>query len=163
MSLLDIDERILDLVELIQFDKSPINDLKTFTGRCRVGLVEGGCSTEENVKVLRAFRENCDILISVGDCAVEGGVPAMRNLVPLHECLAEAYVHSPSTYNPEQIIPNDEELPLLLDRIYSCHEVVKMDYQLPGCPPSADTLLEALTAVLEGRPVELPYGLLKYD
>jgi NAD-reducing hydrogenase small subunit len=163
MSLLDIDERILDLVELVQFDKSPINDLKTFTGRCRVGFIEGACANEENVKVLQEFRGNCDLLIAVGDCAVEGGIPAMRNFVPLRECIVEAFIRSPTTYNPEQIIPNDNELPLLLDRVYSCQEVVKIDYCLPGCPPSADTLWEALTAVLEGRPVELPYSLLKYD
>ena len=41
MSVLDIDERILDLVDLVDFDKSPINDKKAFTERCLVGLVEG--------------------------------------------------------------------------------------------------------------------------
>ena len=49
MSLLDIDERILKLVELVDFDKSPIDDIKKFTGRCAVGLIEGGCCNEENV------------------------------------------------------------------------------------------------------------------
>ena len=69
MSLLDIDERILQLVELVDFDKSPIDDIKKFTGRVTVGLIEGGCCNEENVHVLQDFRRHCDILISVGDCA----------------------------------------------------------------------------------------------
>ena len=112
MSLLDIDERILDLIEIIDFDKSPINDLKKFTAPCRVGLIEGGCATEENVRVLQDFRRNCEILISIGDCAVDGGVPAMRNLVPLRECLEEAYLRGPTVYNPQEILPNDDELPL---------------------------------------------------
>ena len=163
MSLLDIDERILDLIKLVEFDKSPINDLKTFTGRCRFGLIEGGCANEENVRVLRDFRENCDLLISVGDCAVAGGVPALRNFVPLRECLEVAYLHSPTTYNPKAIIPNDVELPLLLDRVYACHEVVEIDHYLPGCPPSADAIWAVLNAILEGKPVELPYLLIKYD
>ena len=56
MSLLDIDERILKLIELVDFDKSPINDIKEFTGRCAVGIIEGGCCNEENVHVLQKFR-----------------------------------------------------------------------------------------------------------
>ena len=163
MSLLDIDERILDLIDLVDFDTSPINALKTFTSRCRIGLVEGGCANERNVEILKRFRKHCDILISVGDCAIGGGVPAMRNMVPLEECLEEAFVNSPTVCNPDKILPNDEELPLILDRVYPCHEVVRMDQHLPGCPPTADTLWEALVALLSDRPVDLPYKLIKYD
>lgn len=163
MSLLDIDDRILKLVEVVDFDKSPVDDFKEFTARCRVGLIEGGCCNEENVRVLRDFREHCDILVSVGDCATMGGVPAMRNGIPLRECYAEAYLDGPSVHNPAGQIPNDPELPLLLDKVYPAHEVVKIDYHLPGCPPSADTLWTALTALLSDAPVKLPYELIKYD
>ena len=163
MSLLDIDDRILKLVELIQFDKSPIDDIKEFTGPCLVGLVEGGCANEENVRVLKDFRKHCTILISIGDCAINGGIPAMRNMIPLKECLDEAYLNGPTVYNPSGKIPNDKDIPLLLDKVYPCHEVVKIDYHLPGCPPSADTLWEALVALLSGKPLDLPYQLIKYD
>jgi NAD-reducing hydrogenase small subunit len=163
MSLLDIDDRILKLVELVQFDKSPVDDIKQFTGRCAIGLIEGGCCNEENVAVLRDFRAHCDILISVGDCAIMGGIPALRNNIPLQECYAEAYLLGPTVHNPRRQIPNDPELPLLLDRVYPCHEVVKIDYHLPGCPPPADTLWEALAALLSDKPVQLPYELVKYD
>ena len=163
MSLLDIDERILDLCELVDFDRSPINDIKHISQRCAVGLIEGGCANEENVEVLREFRRMCDVVISIGDCATMGGVPAMRNMVPLKECLEEAYIHGPSVHNPSGEIPNDEEIPLLLNKVYPAHEVVKIDYHLPGCPPPADTLWEALVALLSDKPVELPYHLIKYD
>jgi NAD-reducing hydrogenase small subunit len=163
MSLLDIDERILQLAELVEFDKSPINDFKTFQDRCAVGLIEGGCCNEENVEVLREFRRRCDVLISVGDCATMGGIPALRNTFPLEECLREAYLDNPTVYNPARQIPNDPEIPLLLDKVYPCHELVKIDYFLPGCPPSADTLWEALVALLNNQPLELPYELIKYD
>jgi NAD-reducing hydrogenase small subunit len=163
MSLLDIDERILQLAELVEFDKSPVNDIKKFTGQCTVGLIEGGCCNEENVEVLRDFRKHCDILISVGDCATMGGIPAMRNTIPLAECLQEAYVNGPTVYNPSGQIPNDPEIPLLLDKVYPCHEVVKIDYYLPGCPPPADTLWQALVALLTDKPLNLPYELIKYD
>jgi len=163
MSFLDIDERILDLAELIEFDKSPIDDFKEFTGPCAIGLIEGGCANEENVKVLRDFRKHCEILISVGDCATMGGIPALRNMVPLEDCLREAYVDGPSVYNPAGEIPNDVEIPLMLNKVYPAHEVVMIDYHLPGCPPPADTFYAALTALLSDEPVELPYPLIKYD
>ncbi len=163
MSILDIDERLLELVEVVAFDKSPLTDHKTFTQRCRIGLVEGGCANAENVEVLRAFRRHCDILVSLGDCATMGGIPALRNLVPLEECLREAFVDGPSTHNPSQVIPSDIELPLLLHKVRPAHEVVHIDYLLPGCPPSADAIWAAVTALLAGRSPELPYRLLKYD
>jgi NAD-reducing hydrogenase small subunit len=163
MSLLDIDERILTLIDLVDFDRSPINDLKAFSGRVQVGLIEGGCANEENVRVLQDFRRHCDVLVSVGDCAINGGLPALRNMVPLRDCLAEAYLNGPTVLNAAGEIPNDAEIPLLLDQVYPCHEVVKIDHFLPGCPPSADTLWEALVALLGNRQVELPYDLIKYD
>ena len=163
MSLLDIDERILQLAELVEFDRSPLNDLKEFTGRCAIGLVEGGCANDEDYEVLRSFRANCEILVSVGECARTGGVPALRNPLPLRECLQEAYLCGPTVYNPRQLIPGDPDLPLLLDRVYPCHEVVKIDYFLPGCPPSADLLWAVLTALLSGQTTPLPYELLRYD
>lgn len=163
MSLLDIDERILDLAELVEFHKSPINDIKTFEEQCAVGLIEGGCCNEENVKVLREFRRYCEVLVSVGDCATMGGIPAMRNMIPLQECLDEAYLSGPTVHNPESLIPNDPDIPLLLNKVYPCHEVVKVDYFLPGCPPSANTLWKALVALLDGETPKLDYELVRYD
>ncbi len=163
MSILDMDERLLAVADLVQFDKSPINDIKSFTGRCLVGLIEGGCCSEENLHVLELFREHCDILIALGDCATMGGIPAMRNNIPLAECLTEAYLDGPTVYNPDRVIPNDAEIPLILDRVYPCQEIVKIDYFLPGCPPPAETIYQALVALLTNQPLDLPYELVKYD
>ena len=165
MSFLDIDERILDLIELVEFDKTPINDIKKFTRTVDIGLIEGGCCNHENVEVLREFRANCKILVSVGECAIMGGLPALRNTIPLKECFEEAYLNGPSVTgnNPNNIIPNDEELPIILDKVYPCHEIVKIDYYLPGCPPSAELIWEALYALITGNKMSLPYEVVKFD
>jgi len=92
-----------------------------------------------------------------------GGIPALRNNIPLKECIKEAYIDGVTVYNPDRVTPDDPDLPLLLNKVYPCHEVVKIDYFLPGCPPSADAIWAAVTALLEGKPIELPYELLKYD
>lgn len=164
MSILDIDERILDLIEVVDFHKSPINDIKHFTRKCDIGLIEGGCCNSENIHVLKDFRENCKILVSVGECAIMGGLPALRNGIPLRECLREAYLLCPSvTSNNEHLIPNDEEIPMILDNVYPCHEIVKIDYFLPGCPPRADLIWNAVVALVQGKEMDLPYEVFKYD
>ena len=163
MSLLDIDERLLELIELVEFDASPINDLKTVRGPCEVGLVEGACATEDNVRTLRRMRAACEILVNVGDCATMGGICAMRNPIPLSECMDEAYRRGPTVLNPDDRVPDDPELPLLLDRVVPCHEVVRIDHHVPGCPPPADALWTVLNQLLAGRPVEIPLPLLRYD
>jgi len=163
MSLLDIDERILQLIELVEFNKSPIDDIKRFTKPCDIGIIEGGCCNSENVENLRLFRKNCRILVSCGECAIMGGLPALRNSIPLRDCLEEAYMNSPTVAEADRLIPNDEELPVILDRVYPCHEIVTIDAFLPGCPPSADLIWEALTALVEGRPLAPGYELIKFD
>lgn len=164
MSLLDIDEKILDLIELVEFHKSPIDDIKTFTKQCDIGLIEGGCCNSENIHVLKDFRKHCNILVSVGECAIMGGLPALRNGIPIKECLDEAYLNGPSVRNNHKgIIPNDDELPMLLDKVYPCHEIVKIDYYLPGCPPRAELIWNALVALVTGDELKLPYEVVKFD
>lgn len=164
MSLLDIDDRILQLIELVEFNKSPIDDIKNFTKMCDIGIIEGGCCNSENVHVLQDFRKNCKILISLGECAIMGGLPAMRNGIPVKECLEEAYLNGPTVdENKGNIIPNDDELPMILDRVYPCHEIVKVDYYIPGCPPRADLIWEALVALVTGNELKIPYEVLKFD
>ena len=163
MSLLDIDERILELIELVEFNKSPIDDIKTFTQKCDIGLIEGGCCNHENIEVLKDFRKNCKVLVSVGECAIMGGLPALRNDISIKECLAEAYLDGPTTVNPDGVLPNDAELPMLLNKVYPCHEIVKIDYFIPGCAPNADLIWDALVALINNKPAELPYEVFKFD
>ncbi|NNJ92688.1 MAG: NADP oxidoreductase [Gammaproteobacteria bacterium] len=160
MSFLDIDERILELVTLVEFDRSPITDIKT-VGKCDIGIVEGGVANAENIEVLQEFRNQCSILVALGACAVNGGIPAMRNQFELKECLEEAYIDGIGVDNP--MIPSDPEIPLLLNKVHPIHEVVKIDYFLPGCPPSGDTIWTFLTELIEGKPISFPYEQIHYD
>ena len=168
MSLLDIDEQLISWIEQVDFDRSPFTDKKQFTTECDLGIVEGGCCNEDNVHVLRDFRRRCKVLVAVGECAITGGLPVMRNAImhsddPLRDCLEEAYNSSPVVFNPQQHIPNDPALPLLLDRVYTCHEVVKIDYQIPGCPPSAQVIWRILDALLHGREPKIDHAMIRYD
>jgi NAD-reducing hydrogenase small subunit len=160
MSLLDIDERIFELVELVEFDRTPLTDIKT-VGKCDIGIIEGGVANAENVEVLREFRQQCKVLVALGACAVNGGIPAMRNQFDLKACLEESYINGIGVANA--MIPSDPEIPMLLNKVHPIHEVVKIDHFLPGCPPSADTIWTFLTELINGKPISYPYQQIHYD
>jgi len=160
MSLLDVDERILQLADLVEFDRSPLTDIKR-CGPCDVGLVEGGVCNAENVHVLREFRRSCRILVAVGACAITGGVPALRNNVSLWDCYREVYQYEPGT--EKGVLPNDPELPLPFDTVRPIYEVVRVDYFLPGCPPPAEAFWQLVGDLAAGRKPVLARELIRYD
>jgi NAD-reducing hydrogenase small subunit len=164
LSLLDIDERMIALLDDITILRSSFTDIKRIPERCAIGFIEGGVANADNIETLRHFRDNCDVLISVGACAIWGGVPALRNLVGLKDCLAEAYTNSvtaPPDSNP--VVPYHRRIPILTNDVYPCHEVVQMDYFVPGCPPKPDAILDVLEDLVNGRPVNLPKSLNQFD
>ena len=94
-------------------------------------------------------------------CAVTGGLRAQRNHLERGLCLQEVYLTDPGVAHG--MIPNDPELPLPLDKVHPLHEVVKIDYFIPGCPPSGDAIWKFLTDLIEGRTPKLGHGLIHYD
>lgn len=163
MSLLDIDTELLDMLEIVEFNKSPLTDIKKFSKRCHIGLVEGGCANSENIHVLQEFRKKCDILISFGECAIMGGIPAMRNFVPLEECLEESYLNSITSELGANIIPAHEDIPKILNNVYPCNEIVKIDYYIPGCPPNAEHIWKVVKSLLLGEEFSIAHDEFKYD
>ena len=163
MSLLDIDLKLLDLIDIVELNKSPLNDIKEFTKQCDIGLIEGGCCNAENVEVLREFRKKCDVLVAFGECAIWGGLPAMRNTIPLSECLEEAYLNCDSCMPDECGVPYHEDLPKILDKVYACSEIVDIDYFIPGCPPDANHIWKSVLSLLSGQDLSVLYSEFKYD
>lgn len=150
MSLLDIDERIVTLAEVADIRATPITDLKEpDESGVAVGVLEGGVNNSANEEVAHRMRKRCGTLVALGDCAVFGGVPAMRNFFPLEEALRRAYVETEST-DAEGKIPSDPEL-AVMQRVRALQEVVPVDIFVPGCPPSADTIFYVLAELAQGR------------
>ena len=161
MSFLDMDERLLSLLELVEFDRSPLTDIKTI-GHCDIGLIEGGLCNAENVHVLRELRAQCKVLVAMGACAINGGLPAQRNQRDVGQMLRDVYSRQTGGSADNQI-PNDPELPLPLNHVHPLHEVVHIDYFLPGCPPSAEAIWCFLNDMIAGRTPQLGHGLIHYD
>jgi NAD-reducing hydrogenase small subunit len=151
MSLLDMDERLILLEEKIELVYSPLVDAKEFPENVDVTLVEGSISSEEDLHKIKIIRKNSKVLVALGDCAVTGNIPSMRNVFPLQKMLERVYDEN-ATINkhvPTKVVPK------LLETVVPLHEVVDVDVYLPGCPPSADNIFFAITELLEGRMPEL--------
>ncbi|HET9667264.1 MAG TPA: hypothetical protein VFP09_10925 [Desertimonas sp.] len=147
MSLLDMDERLLEIGERADLVYSPLVDAKEFPAGVDVALVEGAVSSEDDLRRIIEIRERTTTLVSLGDCAVTSNVPGMRNPIGEAPLLQRAYVEN-VTLNPG--IP-DSVVPRLLRRSRPVHDVVHVDVFLPGCPPSADLIYFVLDELLSGR------------
>lgn len=147
MSFLDIDERLLDLADTVELVYSPLVDHKDFPESVDITLVEGSVSSEDDLKKIRHVREHTKLLVSLGDCAVTGNVPSLRNSVGAEPVLQRAYLEA-DLVNPQ--IPS-QEVPALLPVVRPVHAVVKVDLYVPGCPPSANTIFYVLSELLAGR------------
>jgi len=161
MSLLDIDERILEVVKLADIVKCPIVDTKEFP-QADVALVEGSVTSDEHLHELLHIRKQSRVLVAFGDCAVTANVTGMRNYFAKDEVLNYAYIHAVSNDKAGQM-PNDPALLKLHEKVVPLHEVVHVDYFIPGCPPSADTIFYVLFELLNDRVPHLEQeGKLKY-
>ena len=151
MSILDIDERIVELIKHVEFTSTPITDFKhPPESGVDVGILTGAVSNTHQLEGAKLMRERSKILISLGDCAVFGGICTMRNFFDTEEVLEFGYVKSMST-DASGAVPRSPELGKLFDRVMAVNEVVKVDLHIPGCPPPADAIWYAVTELLQGR------------
>jgi len=159
MSFLDIDETLIDLAGLIDLKNSPLTDLKTFPeDGVDVTLIEGAVANDEHLHIARTAREKSKIVIALGDCAVTGNVPALRNGMDADRMIEGIY-GKPTTSNGA--LPY-EAVPRLLPRVSPLAEVIRVDYFLHGCPPPAGLIAKAVLALVHGKTPELAGPDLKF-
>jgi len=75
----------------------------------------------------------------------------LRNVWPVEAVLSAAYVERATLSG--QVPDEPAILPRLTARVAPLHHVVPVDDYIPGCPPDADRIWQALLALLRGQPV----------
>lgn len=178
IALLNMGEPLLDLLPQLEFVHMPVLLDNKYYGplgrekrlripKATVGIASGGVRNSEHLEVLHTLREQVDILIALGTCAANGGVPALANFNGTEAVLDFVYHQAPSLAErgpqaPEPqpttpLLPSPSGLPCLLTDCTPLSEHVRVDLVIPGCPPHPDWIAEGITALLEGRPACLPY------
>jgi F420-non-reducing hydrogenase small subunit len=163
VTILDLGEKILDLLPKLEFVHIPVLMDHKYYGQlgekaeieipeADIGIISGGIRNEENKKIAEAMRKKCKTIVAMGSCANFGGVPALGNMYTRDEIFEKIYKKSVSTEPSE---PPSTDIPPLMDRVYAVSEVIKVDVGLPGCPTTPELVAEALVALLEGKPFEL--------
>jgi NAD-reducing hydrogenase small subunit len=163
MSFLDLDEFLIELTPKVELVYSPVADIKEYPENVDVCLIEGAICNEDNLELLHKVRARTKSLVAFGDCAVTANVPAMRNqLGPgnAESVLQRAYIEN-ARHNP-RLPTEDGIVPRLLPRVMPVHEVVKVEYFLPGCPPPAENIKALLEPMLVGMEPKLEGTQLKF-
>jgi NAD-reducing hydrogenase small subunit len=150
MSFLDLDEWLLELAAQADLVYSPILDTKVFPEGVDVTLIEGAVANEDHEHHVRLIRERSRVLVSFGDCAVTGNVTACRNTLGGKDVVLRRSYLELATVNPT--LPADPGiLPALEDLVRPVHQVVPVEFYLPGCPPTAGHIRTVLETLLAGR------------
>ena len=161
MSLLDMDERLIDLASVVDLVYGPFVDATEFPDHADVTLVEGAVATVDQLEEIRQIRARTRVLVALGDCAVMGNVTALRNaLGGTAPVLERAYIGlaAPTACgggNRGAVSMDPATVPVLLERVLPVGQVVHVDFYLPGCPPSADLIHRTIRDLAEGRVPDL--------
>ncbi len=158
LSIADIHEAILDVMELADFEFSPVlMDVKydEVPDDLDAIIIEGGIRNEENRELAEMLRKKAKVVIAYGSCAVYGGPQGVANLNTPEELIEEAYQNSFSTINPDNILPS-EDIPHLESRVRPLAEAIDVDLAIPGCPCLSSVVAEAVVNLLTGKEVTLP-------
>ncbi|MFO7955684.1 MAG: NADP oxidoreductase [Candidatus Brocadiia bacterium] len=147
MSFLDMDEGLIGLADLIELVYSPLVDAKEFPEDVDLTLVSGGVGNEEELELLLEIRPRTDVLVSFGDCAVTGNVPALRNHMPVEDVLERTFVQE-ADVNPG--VP-DQVVSRLRPKVQPLHNFVEVDEYIVGCPPDAELIKFIVSEILQGR------------
>jgi NAD-reducing hydrogenase small subunit len=147
MSLLDIDEAIFNVAARADVVYGPLVDAQEFPKAVDVTLIEGAISSQEDLEKVNTIRKRSKLVVSLGDCAVNGNISAMRNQIAPRKLLERIYIEGAQE---GKVIPS-AGVPALLRQAVPVHQVVKVDLHVPGCPPPASAIAFVVGELLEGR------------
>ncbi len=151
MSILDMDQRLVEIAPYLDVVYSPYVDMKVFPKDVDLTIVEGALSTDHDLEIIQTIRDNSKLILALGDCAITGNISAMKNHFGTKKVLEKGYfdladINESGKY-PSKIVPK------LLDKVIPLHEAVKIDFFLPGCPTPADAIYAIIKSLIDGETI----------
>jgi len=137
LHILNMEDILLDVLGRVEIAEWLIASSGKRPGRVDIAFVEGSVTTERDLETLKAIRENSEILVAIGDCAIWGGPQASTTGEDPRKLMKEVY-------------GTEENLFGFLGEHRGLSEFVKVDYELPGCPIEQDEFVRLLLELTEG-------------
>lgn len=149
VGIVDLHEKILDILSAAEIQRCPVlTDIKDYPP-ADIGIISGAIRNAHDREAAIKMRKSCKKIIALGTCAVYGGIPGAGLVYTKEEILDCVYRHNKTTQSdtiPSVHVSQLETLVAPLD------EVIPVDLYLPGCPPHAAFIMDALLALVENRP-----------
>ena len=137
LSLLDCEDDLLPLADELDIAYFLEAGLSRVESAYDLSIVEGSITTAEDARRIREIRACSRRLVTIGACAVAGGIQALRNFSDVEDFMSLVYA------TPEYVSTLATSTPA------SAH--VAVDFELQGCPPDKRQLLEVISALLNDR------------
>lgn len=136
MEILRLEEEFPRLLELIDIAYWPMVTTRGWEGDLDVAFVEGSVSTPRELREIKEIRERSKVVVALGECALTGCIPSIRNFMLQREAEKRVYDH-----------------PLWIESIAvrGLDVYIEVDIHLPGCPPHRNTILEVIKGAALGR------------
>jgi F420-non-reducing hydrogenase small subunit len=165
-SIVDLAEDILKVVAAVDIVFWPValdfkkKDVEAMPdGSIAVSFINGAVRLSEQEEMVKLLRRKSQLVVAHGSCSHLGGIPGLGNFWTKETIFRRAYLTTPSTHNPDHIVPQEKTvldgkeltLPRFYDTVYALNQVIDVDYYLPGCAPPRDLILNAISAILEGK------------
>ena len=152
LSIVDLHERLLAVLEQIDIVRLPIlMDVKDYP-KAALGIITGALRTDHDIECAKKMRASCDAILAFGTCAVYGGPQGSGYAHAQSELGEAAFVKNPTTST--HFVPS-EGVPTLLEQgVLPLNAAIPVDLYLPGCPPHAYYVFEALKSVLSKKAPE---------
>ena len=165
-AIVDLNEALLGIADAVDIVLWPValdykyHHVKAMAdGEITLSIINGNVRNSEQEEIANLLRQKSRLVLGFGACACFGGTPGMANFRTKEDIFNWVYRDAPTVVNPQQNYPqtvtriDDKELtlPEFYKNVKTLHQVIKVDYFLPGCPPPTDLIANAITATLENK------------
>ncbi len=167
-AVVDLAENILTVVEAVDIVFWPValdfkrEDIEKMNdAEIDVIFINGAIRLGEQQEMVELLRKKSKLVVAFGSCAHLGGIPGLGNFWDKNSIFDRVYHEVPSIEEKNETVPLEEyannghklNLPEFFQTVHPLNQVIDVDYYLPGCPPTAELVMNAVLAILKG---ELP-------
>jgi F420-non-reducing hydrogenase small subunit len=165
-TVVDLDENILKVTAAVDIVLWPValdfkkKDIEAMKDKeIAVSFINGAIRMDEHEEWVKLLRKKSGLVVAFGACACYGGIPGLANFWNKQTIFDRQFKEAQSVDNPKGVTPqmkckvdgNDLHLPEFFDTVKTLNQTIDVDYYLPGCPPPANLVLDAVMAILEGK------------